>query len=1064
MNTLTLGYIAKTQVNALFMESLYTAIPLLKEHLEYQVSVKSLLGKSNLPHARSILVTEWYDTAKPGDLFFFIDTDQTFTHAELIKVIRQKGDLRAGIYANRAGKPTSIAEGGVFQSDVNAPLRYAGTGFLCFTYEAVDEIRKYIKNKEGFDRVVITDNHPREGSVIPFFQPLLIGTNSKTYWLGEDFSFSYRAKAVGLTIVGTIMSGLGHELSTVVYYKGKPTVQWAPDTVVYYCGNSHVEFSPLDTKLGGAEQAVVYLSAALQKQGKQVTVYGRVKPANHNGVIYRPQEEFNANDTFDTLILWRAFGLQILPYIKEAKTLLVDLHDPTDSRYLPLNMMERVTSIMVKSDYHRSLYQHLPDSKFTILPNGMQTIPPTMREQRDLTRFCYTSSYERGLVPILKYMWPKIKAAIPTATFHIRYGNDRLNSALLAELTPLLQQAGVIEHGRSTYKETLQERAQSVAQLYLSSTPAEIDCLSIREAAALGCIPIISHYAVFTERAGIHVKGDPEKQETQLAAADIAINISRMPEQRRAQLIQTLKKDALTTTWDEVATQWLSVDNSKSIETKIVVFVPYCDYFEEFIIRTLQSIVDQNYNDYEVVIVNDGSTKTQHIEAYIQNKPSFTLLNFGIQGGPAASKWRFLNYLQQNLNRYGMNDICMIVDGDDYLTTKEAFTIINKTYQENKCWVTYGNCVGNFCKRSTNVIPNTWTNLRSSEFIYNHPRTFKLALATRFEEEDFKIYGEWLTKHTDSPIIYNTIEWAGKARTKFIDSILYNYVEHDNNSYKLVSAADNARQKAYVTSLSPKEVITEDIHIVMCLWKRPENLAQQVENLNNQTVATRIHLHLLNNNSANRERFEELVSTLIRIYTNIRVTLTHYNNEHCAFERFIYTRDILLKSFNIDYVIFMDDDQLFESTWVEDLYKSRKPKTYIAWYCKKWAGNIDYWNGSIVSITDCKMGIKVDISDNMHYGATCGAIIDTSIFISNSLLFKVPEDLPKGLSLYNGIEDLWLSFIIRKVYRWRIERTSYREAITLNTEGSNSESVSLYLGLHAEKQRLLEYLVGKYGL
>ena len=40
----------------------------------------------------------------------------------------------------------------------------------------------------------------------------------------------------------------------------------------------------------------------------------------------------------------------------------------------------------------------------------------------------------------------------------------------------------------------------------------------------------------------------------------------------------------------------------------------------------------------------------------------------------------------------------------------------------------------------------------------------------------------------------------------------------------------------------------EDIHIVMCCWKRFQNLDSQINMLNNQTVSNRIHFHLVNNN------------------------------------------------------------------------------------------------------------------------------------------------------------------------------------------------------------------------
>jgi hypothetical protein len=557
MNTLTLGFPAKSQVNAVFMMSLMNSLPALKAQSNYAIQVKELLGKSNLPHARSILVTEWYDQAKEGDLFMFIDTDHTFTENEILRVIRQNGDLRAGIYGNKAGFPTSIPEGGAFQGSDNCPIRFAATGFLCFTYHAARTIHERMKALEGLDRVVISDNNPRENSVIPFFQPILTRLESgKIYWLGEDFSFSHRAKQAGLTIVGALTTNLGHEIPTLAYFR--PPTRWGPKSIVYYCGNSRVEFSPLDTKLGGSEQAVVYLSAALHAQGYHVTVFGNVKAGCYNGVVYRTHSDFSCADDFSTLILWRRYGLEALPNIKQAKRLLVDLHDPTDPKYLTPELMSKVSSVMVKSNFHRSLYRSLPDSLFRIQPNGLvlDKLSPSIKPTRDPTRFCYTSSYDRGLIPLLRYTWPLIKAAIPEATFHIHYGSELLPPQVLSELVPLLKSDGVYEHGRSSYNEVVLERCRSVIQLYLTSTPLEIDCLSVREAAYLGCIPILSKYAVFSERAGIHIDGDPQLESTHQTTASTAISISRMTEDKREVLVKALQEESLKLTWMEVAAKW----------------------------------------------------------------------------------------------------------------------------------------------------------------------------------------------------------------------------------------------------------------------------------------------------------------------------------------------------------------------------------------------------------------------------------------------------------------------------------------------------------------------------
>jgi len=499
------------------------------------------------------------------------------------------------------------------------------------------------------------------------------------------------------------------------------------------------------------------------------------------------------------------------------------------------------------------------------------------------------------------------------------------------------------------------------------------------------------------------------------------------------------------------------------IELKIIAFVPYCDVYKKFILKCLSVIHDQVYSNYDVVVVNDGSNDTEEISNYIKDKNNYHLLHCEANGGPAASKWAFLHYIQTNVARYTLNDIIIIIDGDDYLSSNGVFSLINNVYQQNKCWMTYGNAVGKFCENNNISIPDEWTNIRTERWIYNHPRTFKLALALTFKEDDFKMDGAWLTKGTDRPLVYNSIEMAGRSRCKFIDSILYNYIEHDQNSYKTVNRDFKLKQINYLSDLSPKDQIVEDVHIVMCCWKRLENLEAQVHNLNDQTIAKRIHFHLLNNNIDTVDTLNTMVADLSQKYTNIKLSVTHYQNNYFGFQRFLYIRDNLIKHYNIDYVIIIDDDQLFQNDWVEKMYAIRAPRTYTCWYGKVWDNdNIDYWRGSLFNMKQCRMHDKSEYTE-FHYGATCGCMIDVSIFNETSNLWNVPTDITDNTNVYN-IEDLWLSFVVRKIYGWSIKRSFLPEGSTLNVKGSSSEKNALYLLLTEHKQNLLRYLVDKYGL
>ena len=73
------------------------------------------------------------------------------------------------------------------------------------------------------------------------------------------------------------------------------------------------------------------------------------------------------------------------------------------------------------------------------------------------------------------------------------------------------------------------------------------------------------------------------------------------------------------------------------------------------------------------------------LSKYVQNS-KITLLNFETNNGPAFSKWKFIEYIQKNMDNYNKNDICLILDGDDYLL-ENALEIINQTYILNKCWL-----------------------------------------------------------------------------------------------------------------------------------------------------------------------------------------------------------------------------------------------------------------------------------------------------------------------------------------------------------------------------------------
>lgn len=350
MPILTIAFPAKFQIHARFAMTLMNVVERLREiQSDWKVKTHYILGKSNLSHARSVLVTEWYDQAANEDGFFFIDTDHTFTAEDILRVIGQEGDLNAGIYCNRGKEPTCFPENGVWAEKAdNIPLKYAATGFLFFRKKALVQIHNWMKEIEKLDRVTISDipGHV-EQHTIPFFHSILEPPrdDGKIFWLGEDYSFSWRAIQAGLKIRGCITHTLGHEIPYVVF-NDKPHRApriWHPSTFVVYAGNQCLEESHLTSlysKLADLNITLFVFSA-------------NPTPFQNPRILTKRYEEFHSQDQFSFLLIWGKETFQTIAPIQMVKTLYVYIDDKTDS--IPGNLL-KAEQVFLPSYVHYNQY------------------------------------------------------------------------------------------------------------------------------------------------------------------------------------------------------------------------------------------------------------------------------------------------------------------------------------------------------------------------------------------------------------------------------------------------------------------------------------------------------------------------------------------------------------------------------------------------------------------------------------------------------------------------------------------------------------------------------------
>jgi tetratricopeptide (TPR) repeat protein len=157
-----------------------------------------------------------------------------------------------------------------------------------------------------------------------------------------------------------------------------PAKKWGDKEIAIFVGACFTKWSPKSlTKpgenfVGGSEEAVIYLSEELAKQGWKVTVFA--DPANdageYNGVRYLPHYHFNKRDEFNILIGWRR--ADIVDQNFKAKKTYVWCHDIQNQLDYTPERIEKITKVIVLSDWHRKNIPNVPDNKIMISSNGVK--------------------------------------------------------------------------------------------------------------------------------------------------------------------------------------------------------------------------------------------------------------------------------------------------------------------------------------------------------------------------------------------------------------------------------------------------------------------------------------------------------------------------------------------------------------------------------------------------------------------------------------------------------------------------------------------------------------------
>lgn len=278
--------------------------------------------------------------------------------------------------------------------------------------------------------------------------------------------------------------------------------------LVIYCGETQHQWNPITFKtqgIGGSEEAVIHLAKEWAKLGWNVTVYNNCghQRITEDGVTYAPFWEWNYRDKQDVTILWRR--LKALDADINSTKIYADIHDVIPAGEFTEKRLEKLDGIFVKSQFHRSLFPNVPDEKFQVIPNGFETYADP-KIKKDPMLVINTSSPDRSM-DVLPELWKRVKEQVPQARLQWAYGwdiykssfaNDQKKLAWMADTQKAMKDAGIEDLGRLPQHE-VGKLYQKASYMAYPTEFAEIDCISVKKAQAVGCFPVTTDFGALNE-------------------------------------------------------------------------------------------------------------------------------------------------------------------------------------------------------------------------------------------------------------------------------------------------------------------------------------------------------------------------------------------------------------------------------------------------------------------------------------------------------------------------------------------------------------------------------------
>ena len=196
----------------------------------------------------------------------------------------------------------------------------------------------------------------------------------------------------------------------------------------------------------------------------------------------------------------------------------------------------------------------------------------------------------------------------------------------------------------------------------------------------------------------------------------------------------------------------------------------------EFLETCVNTLMSQKYENFKVLFVDDCSTDGSFDKLPHDNEKAVVIKN-------ETRKTALENIHDAIVNHCEPDDIVVLVDGDDWLPNKNVLSYINDFYNQNDCWIMYGQANWTDGRRgfASAYSAEEFKNIRKSPFRVSHLRTFRAGLYQKIKEQDSEFScmkdssGGFYKMTYDVAIMFPILEMAGVEKVAFNDTILYIY-------------------------------------------------------------------------------------------------------------------------------------------------------------------------------------------------------------------------------------------------------------------------------------------------